>query len=132
MKSSVLVTAVSGTGKSTVCEALQAIGYNAIDIESIDGLYELVNEKTGEIIPGHLEQISEGVDWNCNKPRLEKLVESQTSELTFYCGGMSNTFDIWDVFDLVIMLARMRPQLNDCRHVRLASLEALKRIGIGC
>ena len=104
MKRSILITAVSGTGKSTVCKALQVMGYDAIDIESIDGLYELVNEKTGEVVPGNLEQISEGVDWNCNKPRLEKLVESQISELTFYCGGMSNTFDVFDVFDVVIML----------------------------
>jgi adenylate kinase family enzyme len=104
MRKSVLITAVSGTGKSTVCKALHALGYDSMDIESIDGLYELVNEKTGEVIPGNLEQISEGVDWNCNKLRLEKLVASQTSELTFYCGGMSNTFDVWDVFDFVIML----------------------------
>lgn len=104
MKKSVLITAVSGTGKSTVCKALHTMGYDAIDIESVDGLYELVNEKTGEVIPGNLEQISEGVDWNCNKLRLEKLIASQTSELTFYCGGMSNTFEVWDVFDLVIML----------------------------
>jgi adenylate kinase family enzyme len=104
MRKSVLITAVSGTGKSSVCKALHAMRYDATDIESIDGLYELVNEKTGEVMPGNLEQISEGVDWNCNKQRLEKLVASQTSELTFYCGGMSNTFDIWDVFDLVIML----------------------------
>jgi adenylate kinase family enzyme len=104
MKKSILITAVSGTGKSTVCKALHAMGYDSIDIESVDGLYELVNEKTGEVIPGNLEQISEGVDWNCNKLRLEKLVTSQTSELTFYCGGMSNTFEVWDTFTLVIML----------------------------
>jgi broad-specificity NMP kinase len=104
MRKSVLITAVSGTGKSTVCKALHAMGYDAVDIESVDGLYELVNEKTGEVIPGNLEQISEGVDWNCNKARLEKLVDSQKSELTFYCGGMSNTFDVWNVFDLIIML----------------------------
>lgn len=104
MRKSVLITAVSGTGKSTVCKALHAMGHDAVDIEALYGLYELVNEKTGEVIPGNLEQISEGVDWNCNKPRLKKLVASQTSALTFYCGGMSNTFDVWDVFDLVIML----------------------------
>jgi len=105
MKKSVLITAVSGTGKSTVCKALRAMGYDAVDIESVDGLYELVNVKTGEVMPGNLEQISEDVDWNCNKLRLQKLVSSQALELTFYCGGMSNTFAVWDVFDLVIMLS---------------------------
>lgn len=104
MKKSILITAVSGTGKSTVCKALRTIGYNAIDIESVDGLYELVNEKTGEIIPGNLEQISEGVDWNCNRTRLKKLLDAQNSELAFYCGGMSNTFEVWDAFNAVIML----------------------------
>jgi len=104
MKKSVLITAVSGTGKTTVCKALNELGCDAVDIESVAGLYELVNEKTGEVVPGNLEQISEGIDWNCNKSRLKKLVESQKSDVTFYCGGMSNTFDVWDAFDLVIML----------------------------
>lgn len=104
MKKSILITAVSGTGKSTVCKALGEIGYNAIDIESIDGLYELVNEKTGEAIPGSLKQISEGVDWNCNKAKLKQLINSQATDLAFYCGGMSNTDDIWDIFDLVVVL----------------------------
>lgn len=103
MKKSILITAVSGTGKSTVCKALRSKGYDSIDIESIDGLYELVSE-TGEVIPGNMEQISEGIDWNCNKSKLQKLVKSQISELTFYCGGMSNTDDIWELFDSVIVL----------------------------
>jgi adenylate kinase len=42
MKKSVLITAVSGTGKSTVCKALHAMGHDAVDVESVDGLYELV------------------------------------------------------------------------------------------
>lgn len=104
MKTSVLVTAVSGTGKSTVCRSLHIMGYSSIDIESIDGLYELINEKTSEIIPGNLDQIAEGVGWNCNKTKLKELLEAQTSELTFYCGGMSNTEDIWESFDDVIVL----------------------------
>lgn len=57
MRKSVLITAVSGTGKSTVCKALHVMGHDSIDIESVKGLYELVSEKTGEVIPGNLEQI---------------------------------------------------------------------------
>lgn len=104
MKTSILVTAVSGTGKSTVCKALQELGYDAIDIESLNGLHELVDEKTGEIIPGSMEQISEGIDWNCNLGKLEKLIESQSTDLVFYCGGMSNTDDAWNAFSSVVVL----------------------------
>lgn len=104
MKKAVLVTAVSGTGKSTVCNALLNKGFDSVDMESVSGLYELVDEKTGEIITGNLEQISEGVDWNCNKLKLKELLEAQISELTFYCGGMSNTDEVWNAFDAVVVL----------------------------
>ncbi len=104
MKTSVLITAVAGSGKSTTCKALQQLGYNACDLESILGLYELVDEKTEKTIPGNLEQIRDGVDWRCNKVKLQSLLNNSDEELTFYCGGMSNTEEIWDVFDKVIVL----------------------------
>jgi dephospho-CoA kinase len=104
MKKSIFITAVTGTGKSTVCKALCAQGYDSVDLESVDGLYELVDEKTGQALPGDLDQISEGVDWNCNKAKLKILIQSQKSQLAFYCGGMSNTDDVWELFDVVVML----------------------------
>ena len=104
MRTSVLITAVSGTGKSTVCKALQVLGHNALDIESVNGLYELVDEETNEVIPGDLNQINESVNWNCNKTKLKELIDSQDNDFTFYCGGMSNTDDVWDAFDLVVIL----------------------------
>lgn len=104
MKTSILITAVAGTGKSTTCKALQQLGRDALDIESIAGLYELVDEKTGQPIPGGLDQIKDGVAWNCNKARLSKVLAAQAAEQTFYCGGMANTEEVWDVFDVVIVL----------------------------
>jgi len=104
MKTSVLVTAVAGSGKSTTCKALQELDYIAYDIESIPGLYELVDEMTGRVIPGTMEQISEGVDWRCNKSKLQDRIRTETADLVFYCGGMSNTEEVWDTFDKVIVL----------------------------
>lgn len=104
MKTSVLVTAVAGSGKSTTCKALQSLGYDAYDIESIPGLYELVDEKTGQVIAGTMEQISEGVDWRCNKSKLQDHIRTETTGLVFYCGGMSNTEEVWNAFDRVIVL----------------------------
>jgi len=104
MKTSVLVTAVAGSGKSTVCKSLQRLGYHARDIEAIDGLYELVDEKTGRVVEDSMDQIREGLNWYCNKEKLQHIVASETAELTLYCGGMANTEDVWDVFDAVIVL----------------------------
>jgi broad-specificity NMP kinase len=104
MKTSILVTAVTGTGKSTVYKALRELGQNAYDIETIDGLYELIDEKTSQVIPGGLDQIREGVDWTCNKSRLNEILNAETAQLTFYCGGMANTEDVWNTFDSVIIL----------------------------
>ncbi len=104
MKTSVLITAVAGTGKSTVCGALQRLGYHARDIESIEELYELFDEKTGKVVQGNMDQIRDGLYWYCNGAKLQKIVDSETAELTLYCGGMANTEDVWNIFDAVIVL----------------------------
>jgi len=104
MKTSVLVTAVAGSGKTTVCQTLQQLGYRACDLEAIDGLYELVDERTGQVIPGGRDQITEGLDWNCQKAGLQALLQAAPDQPTFYCGGMANTEDVWEVFDAVVVL----------------------------
>jgi hypothetical protein len=104
MKTSVLITAVAGTGKTTLCGVLQRLGYYAHDLESMNGLYDLIDAETGKIMPGSMDQIKEGLYWYCNKEKLQHIVDSETAELTLYCGGMANTEDVWDVFNTVIAL----------------------------
>jgi dephospho-CoA kinase len=123
MKTSVLVTGVAGTGKSTVCEALQKIGCHARDIESIEGLYELFDEKAGRV-QGNMDQIRDGLYWYCNKGKLQQIVDSETAEQTLYCGGMANTEDVWDVFDNVIVLT-----VSDETTVRRLSTRAPGEFG---
>ena len=104
MKTSILITAVAGTGKTTVCGALRQLGYHAHDLESIEGLYELIDERTGEAVQVNMNRINEDLGWYCNKTKLRQIVDTETAELTLYCGGMANTEDVWDVFDTVIVL----------------------------
>jgi uridine kinase len=104
MNISVLVTGVTGSGKTTTYEALRELGYIAHDIESVEGLYNLMDEKTGAIVKGNRDQIEPGLDWNVNKSKLRKYIDAQPNDLVFYCGGMSNTDEIWDIFDKVIIL----------------------------
>lgn len=106
MKRAIFVTAVTGSGKSTVCKALQTLGYEAVDIEDIPGLFSLVHEKTGEPMQhdnSKLELVEQG-DWNCDRNKLEQLIARQTEDTVFYCGAASNYEDIWNLFDQVIIL----------------------------
>ncbi|MGZ6005629.1 MAG: hypothetical protein ACXWLH_05815 [Candidatus Saccharimonadales bacterium] len=107
MKKSVLVTAVAGSGKSTVCKELSKLDYTAYDIEDIPGLFSLINEKTGEPMikhnNGNLELVKQG-DWVCDKTMLQDLIDKESSDLTFYCGAASNVNEIRELFDVVIVL----------------------------
>jgi len=95
---------VAGSGKSTACQALQAAGCAALDIETIPELYELVDEQTGQVVAGGMDQITDGVEWHCNTAKLRTIIDRAAPELTIYCGGMSNTEEVWDIFDAVIVL----------------------------
>lgn len=107
MKKSILVTAVAGSGKSTVCKALNDAGFNALDIEDIPGLFSLLDEDTGKPMPSHdgsdVNLVKRG-DWVCDKAKLKEIIDKETATLTFYCGASSNYSEIWNLFDQVIFL----------------------------
>lgn len=66
MKRSAFITAVSGSGKSTVCKSLAEHCHEAYDIESIQGLFSLVDINTNQIITNkQIADLEEGVeaDW---------------------------------------------------------------------
>lgn len=107
MKKSVLITAVAGSGKSTVCKALIKLGYEAYDIESIPGLFSLLDPNTDEVLEGKdLGDLNEGLeaDWVCDTEKLKTLIANQKSEVAFYCGGTSRTEDLMAHFDSMAVL----------------------------
>jgi dephospho-CoA kinase len=107
MKKSILITAVAGSGKSTVCKALSSLGYEAYDIESIPGLFSLIDSRTDEPILGkNLGDLKEGLDadWVCNTEKLKVLIAKQKSDVAFYCGGTSRTEELMAQFDSTVIL----------------------------
>jgi dephospho-CoA kinase len=107
MKKTIFITAVSGSGKSTVCKALIKLGYEAYDIESIPGLFTLVDEETGKPIQGKdigdLARNTDG-EWVCDLEKLKSIIAKQQSEVAFYCGGTSRTEEMMAVFDHTVVL----------------------------
>ena len=64
----VLITGMSGTGKSTVIAELAARGYRAVDTD-YDGYSHLVDAAPGEVTgPGN------GKDWVWREERIEELL----------------------------------------------------------
>lgn len=107
MKKSILITGVSGSGKSSLSIKLNEMGYKAYDMEEIPELFSMLDKKTGKPVIGHdnanLEKVKE-MDWVCDTKKLASIIADETSELTFYCGSASDMDSILPFFNSVILL----------------------------
>lgn len=124
----ILITGVSGTGKTTTCKALRKMGYEAMDVENIKGMFEMVHKGTKTVFkgydnanPDHLKK----AEWICNANKLEKLLNSQKEDVAFYSGIASNMEEILPLFDKFFVLFLTSEDLND----RLKNREGTEDIG---
>ena len=102
----VWVTGNSGTGKSTVCEMLRALGYAAFDAD--EGFSRWIDRGTGEVVTDPPCPVPEGwldqYGWAIIRERVEALVEDSRCRVAFLCGSAENEADVRDLFDLIVCL----------------------------
>jgi adenylylsulfate kinase-like enzyme len=95
----VLITGMSGTGKSTVIAALVARGYTAIDAD-YGGLSEVIavpdDVRTG-LDPGH--------DWVWREDRIHALLSTDDADVLFLAGCAPNQGAFYPQFDHIILLS---------------------------
>jgi broad-specificity NMP kinase len=107
MKQSILITGVSGAGKSEVSRRLKALGYETHDMDSVEELCVMVDKVTGLPTPydnsNDIEKM-EKMRWLYKKDVLEKIIADQKDEIAFYCGIPSNWEEIVPLFTKVILL----------------------------
>ena len=107
MTTAILITGVSGAGKSTVCAALEERGYQSFDMEAIDGLFTMIDTETGEPFadfdPNDLESIEKS-EWICDTGQLQAHIQEQTAPIAFYGGIASNQEQLRPFFDDVVLL----------------------------
>jgi broad-specificity NMP kinase len=106
MNKSILITGITGSGKSAVCDELKKRGYKAYDIEVMEGLFNLVDNKTGKIVNDYDNKNLEWVkrhDWVCNRKKLQELVRKNVKG-AFYCGTAGNLDELLSLFDKIFLL----------------------------
>lgn len=102
----VLLTGMSGTGKSTLVGVLAERGYKAIDLDT-DEWSEWV-PVSGEDpfgTPMEAESVWQHSDWVWREDRVARLLATQDSDILFVGGTASNQGKFHKQFDHIILLS---------------------------
>lgn len=98
----VLLTGVSGVGKSTVTGELAARGYKAVDADT-DEFSEWVDVVDDGAAPG--PPVEPGRDWVWREDRVQALVSTEDAEVLFVSGCAMNMGKFLPQFDHVVLLS---------------------------
>lgn len=102
----ILITGMSGTGKSTVINDLTARGYNAVDLDCAD-YSEWVDVRDDAQQPGTPVEVNK--DWVWREAQIQELLSTDDDETLFLSGCASNMGEFRQQFDHVILLSAAAP-----------------------
>lgn len=98
----ILLTGLSGVGKSTVIDALAARGYQAVDADNHE-FSEWVTVSSDDQSPG--TPVEPDRDWVWREERMHALLANTTDEWLFVSGCAPNMGQFLPHFDQVILLS---------------------------
>jgi dephospho-CoA kinase len=99
----VLLTGMSGTGKSTLTDALSARGYKAVDLDSDEWSEWVDVEFTGD--PASSESpVRPGQDWVWREDRVRDLLSTEDASVLFVSGCAENMWKFYAHFEQIILL----------------------------
>ena len=95
----ILITGMSGTGKSATIIELAQRGFRAIDLDTAEWSCWVVADPRDTLTPG------EGEDWVWREDRVRELLMSVRSEPLFISGCAENMDSVSDLIDVTILLS---------------------------
>lgn len=93
----ILLTGMSGTGKSTLTRALEARGFKAVDLDT--DAYSHWVEIAGDA------GVEPGRDWVWREERVAALLDLEDAPALFVSGTSANMGRFWSRFDAVVLLS---------------------------
>lgn len=106
----VLITGMSGVGKTEVSKELSRRGYVAVNADGarISAWYENASGRCeGPGLPRELTKTRDWLEqhsWKMSRELLERIAIESAGQTVFICGAATNENEVWDLFTQVICL----------------------------
>lgn len=95
----VLITGMSGAGKSAVSVELARRGYRAIDLDTPEWSHWVAADPNDPLTP------ADAKDWVWREDRVRTLLSGDGAELLFVSGCAENMGKLFDLIDTIILLS---------------------------